>query len=290
MICQATILAVAATVTAALPDTASMDADPYFILTEEADSAIARQDWAEAAARLADALAVRPDAPTNLLLRSNLAAVYSCLGHDSLALTTYDAVLDAAPAMFTPRLARGKLLLKMGRDVDAYHDFSVALESDSLSTEARYYHGMMALYAGNRDIAETDFSTLLRVAPKAYDTAVALASLYSLTGRDREAIPYLERLIEADPSAEYFASLAGCHLALGQLSEAGAVIDRALKSFPRDPELYYYRAWLNRDRYRLDQAADDGRRAVELGASPVRVADLLGHRKSKPRRITEKNP
>lgn len=290
MIFQATILAIAAALPTAVPDTASMDADPYFILTEEADSAIAHQDWAAAAARLADALAVRPDTPTNLLLRSNLAAVYSCLGHDSLALDTYDAVLDEAPSMFTPRLSRGKLLLKMGRDIEAYHDFSAALDADSLSTEARYYHGMMALYAGSREIAEADFSTLARIAPKAYDTAVALASLYSLTGRDREAIPYLERLIEADPSAEYFASLAGCHLALGQLSEAGAVISRGLKSFPRDPELYYYRAWLNRDRYRLDEAEADGRTAVQLGASPVRVADLLGHREPHRQRITEKNP
>ncbi len=271
------LLAIAASTmpVAEQPDTLNFDADPYFILTEEADSAIARQDWPAAAARLADALAVKPDAPTNIMLRTNLAAVYSCMGHDSLALVTYDDIIDSAPAMFVPRLARGKLLLKLGRDVAAYTDFSEALNLDSLSTEARYYHGMMALYGGNREVAEQDFTTLSRVAPKAYDTDVALATLYSLTGRERQAIPHLERLIETDPAAEYFASLAGCWLGLGELSEAAAVINRGMKSYPDDPELYYYRAWLNRDRYRLDDAAADAKKAIELGASPARVSDLM---------------
>lgn len=274
------LLALCVTVQAALaqtssPDTLNFDADPYFILTEEADSAIAHADWPTAAARLADALAVKPDAPTNLLLRNNLASVYAMLGHDSLALATYDEVLDRAPRMFTPLMGRGRLLLRMGRDTDAFRDFSDAIDIDSVNPDARYYRGMMALYAGNRDMAEADFATLARVTPKSLDTAVALAALYSLTGRDRQAIPYLERLLETDPAAEYFASLAGCYLAVGELSEAGAVITRGLKSFPDDPELYYYRAWLNRDRYHLDDARADARRAIELGASPIKVADLF---------------
>lgn len=256
-------------------DTLNFDADPYFILTEEADSAIAHRNWPEAAARLSDAMAVRPDAPTNLLLRTNLAGVYSCMGHDSLALVQYDMVLDRAPGMFTTLMGRGRLLVKMGRDVEAYDDFSRAIEIDSLNTEVRFYHGMMALYGGNRNVADRDFSVLARVAPKARDTAVALGTLYALTGRERQAVPYLQSLVDDDPQPEYFAYLAGCYLGLGQLSDAGAVINRGLKVYPEDPELYYYRAWLNRDRYHLDDARSDGRRAIQLGASPVRVAELF---------------
>lgn len=256
-------------------DTLNFDADPYFILTEEADTAISHRDWPAAAARLSEAIAIRPDAPTSLLLMTNLASVYAELGHDSLALVTYDRVLDRAPDMFTTRLGRGRQLLAMGRDTEAYHDFSAALAIDSLSADAHYYHGLIALYAGNAGQAERDFNTLARIAPKSFDTAMALGTLYSLTGRERQAIPYLERILEADPAAEFFASLAGCYLALGQLSEAAEVINRGLKSFPRDPELYYYRAWLNRDRYRLDEARADAARAISLGASKARVDELF---------------
>lgn len=256
-------------------DSLSYDADPYYLLMGEADTAIAAHNWSEAADRLNDALAVRPDAPTNPLLMNNLATVYTYMGLDSLALATYDLALEKAPSMVTTLLGRGRLLLSRGRDVEAFRDFSEVLDIDSLSTDARYYHGLIALYAGNRDMAEHDFGIMRRVAPQAYDTAVALATLYSLTGRDREAVPYLEKLIESDPAAEYFASLAGCHLALGDLTEAAAVITRGMASYPDDPELYYYRAWLNRDRYRSDDAHADARRAIELGASPIKVNELF---------------
>lgn len=261
-----------------LPDTLNFDADPYFLLTEEADSAISKRAWAEAAARLNDALNVRPDDPTAPLLLSNLAAVYTYMESDSLALATYDEVLARAPRMLTPRLGRAKLMLQLGRDLDAYMDFSRAIEIDSLCYDARYYRGMMALYSGGCEQAEGDFKVLADIAPKALDTAIALSALYSLTGRDREAIPYLQRLIEDDPAPEYYASLAGCYLELGELSDASEVIANGLKLYPRDAELYYYRAWLNRDRYRLDEAERDGKLAVELGASKVRVDDLLRHR------------
>lgn len=53
------------------------------------------------------------------------------------------------------------------------------------------------------------------------------------------------------------------------------MIDSGLKRFGPDPELYYYRAWLNRDRYRLDDAHADAVRAIELGANKSKVDALF---------------
>ena len=44
---------------------------------------------------------------------------------------------------------------------------------------------------------------------------------------------------------------------------------------PDDPELYYYRAMLNRDRFLLDDARADADRAVSLGLNPARAAALF---------------
>ncbi len=252
--------------------------DPYFILMGEADRAISEENWPEAAARLCDAMAVKPNSPSNVLLLNNLATVYTYIGNDSLALATYDRALDIAPSMLTVINGKGKLLLKLGRDYEAYELFSRGIEIDSISTTARYYHGMMALYGGKREIAEKDFDVLNRVAPKSYDTAVALSTLYSLTGRDKEAIPYLKRLIEADPAAEYYSNLAGCLLVTNDLGEASEIISEGIEKYPNDPELYYYKAWLNRDRYLLDDAQRDAKRAIELGASPTKVKALFEQR------------
>lgn len=253
----------------------AFEADPYFILMGEADQAIAEQDWPVAAARLCDALAVKPYDDSNVLILNNLANIYACMGHDSLAVATYSRGLEIAPRMTKLLLGRGRTLLAMGKSRRAYEDFGHVIEIDSVSSEARFYHGMMSLYAGDAATAESDFNVLAATRPKARDTSIALATLYSLTGRDRDAIPYLERLIETDPSVEYYASLAGCHLALGQLTEASSVIGDGLGLFPDDPELYYYRAWLNRDRYRSDEARKDAEKAKGLGANPVKVDDLF---------------
>lgn len=260
------------------PDSA-FEADPYFLLMGEADRAIADSDWTVAAARLCDALAVKPDNPANALVLYNLASVYSYMDHDSLAVETFTRALDFAPRSPKLLLGRARTLLGMGKRARAYEDFSTVIDIDSLSTDARFYRGMMSLYAGDATTAEADFNVLASVAPQSFDTAIALGTLYSLTGRESRAVPYLEKLIEHDPAAEYFASLAGCYLALGKLSEASGAISDGLARYPDDPELYYYCAWLNLERFRRDDAEADARKALSLGANPVKVKDLFEHRK-----------
>ncbi len=53
----------------------------------------------------------------------------------------------------------------MGRDREAYDDFSRVLSVDSLNADARFYHGMIALYDGKADVAEADFTVLKNCAP-----------------------------------------------------------------------------------------------------------------------------
>lgn len=252
----------------------SLDAQPYYILVGEAEQAIADNKPEEAATRLVEAMAVDPDNPGNILLLSNLGVLYRRCGNDSLALTVLDEANRRAPRMVTVLLNRARLHLDLGNTIEAYEDFENVIEIDSLNYSARYYRGTMSLYGGRLDVAEKDFDVLKSLRPDAIDTAVALSALYSLSRRDREAIPYFERLVQDDPAPEYFAGLAGCLLSIDELSRAGEVINAGLKQYRFDPELYYYRAWLNKERYRLEEAKADARRAVELGANRAKVEAL----------------
>ncbi len=253
----------------------SLEEDIYFILAGKADQAIADGDYASAEHHLVEAMAVDPQNPSNVLLLSNLGMVYGYMDRDSMALTVLDEANRRAPQMVTVLHNRARIHLKMGHDRDAYNDFSAIIERDSTDTQARYYHGMIALYSGDMHTAETDFKVLESLHPQTYETAAAMATLYSLSRRDKEAIPYYRRLIELDPAPEFYSALAGCHLALEQLSEAAKVIADGLKKYTDDPELYYYRAWLNRDRYLLDQAHADADIAIRLGADPDKVNSLF---------------
>ena len=249
--------------------------DVYFILMGEADQAINDKNYAEAAARLKDAINVRPDAASNVLLMSNLGMVYSAMGQDSLALATLDKAHQIAPSMVTVILNRARIRLKMGDDARAYDDFAKVIALDSLDATARYYHGMIALYGGDLGTAGRDFEVLRDSDPDGFDTKVAMANYYELMRNDAEAIKYYKSLIGIDPAVEFYSGLAGCYLAIGDLSAASETIADGMKLYPRDPELYYYRAWLNRDRFRLDDAHSDARIAIGLGADSRKVGMLF---------------
>lgn len=257
------------------PQVPEDEEDPYFLLCGQADEAVKEGKYDDAAARLIEAMSIRPDSPENILLLSNLGMIYCYMDRDSLALATLDEAHRRAPAMRTVLSNRGRVLLKLGRDKEAYRDFSSVIEADSVNADARYYRGTIALYSGNLEQAEKDFDVLRTQKPEDLTTATALSSLYFLTNRNKEAIPYLKRIIEDDPAAEYYASLAACYLALGNLTEASATLAEAFAKYPSDPELYYYRAMLNRDRYRTDDAHRDAKMAVKLGLSPAKAKALF---------------
>lgn len=258
-----------------LTDSVNYDEDPYVLLVGEAEKAIAEEDYPTACQRLLDAIAVDPKRASNVLLQNNLAMVYSYMGEDSIALRKLNDILEREPRMTAALRNRAHVRLKLGDDINAYDDFSAVLQLDSTDVQSRYYHGMMALYGGRNDIAEADFAVMKSLQPNAPDTDIALGTLYSLTGRDLEAIDCLQRVIERTPAPEYYAALAGCQLALDRLDDASTTIAAGLKRYSHDAELYYYRAWLNKARYRLDDARRDADRAIALGASEQRVRALF---------------
>ncbi len=257
------------------PTVPADEEDPYVLLCGQADQAVADGDFDSAAKRLLEAMSLRPDSPQNVLLLSNLGMIYSYMDNDSMAIAVLDEAVRRAPELRTAQSNRGEVLLKLGRDKEAFETFGNVIAADSLNIDARYYHGTIALYTGKLDTAEADFAILKSMMPEAIATARALGMLYSLSGRDREALPYLRKLISLEPAPEYYAALAGSLLALSELSEASGVIAEGIEQYPDDPELYYYRAILNRDRFLLDDARADAARAAALGVNPKRIASIF---------------
>lgn len=249
--------------------------NPRFLLAGEADRAVAAGDFEAAAARLLEAISICPDCPDNALLLSNLGMVYAYGGHDTLALETLDRALALAPAMRTVRFNRARLLLNMGRDDEARTAFSQVLAADSLNMDARFYHGMLCLYNAELAQAEADFDVLRDSLPGDSRTARALATLYSMTGRHSQAVPYYRQLVENEPEPEFYAALASCYLADGLLSEASAVIGEGMGKYADEGELYYCRAWLNKQLFRPADARADARRANALGIPRARTEALL---------------
>lgn len=251
------------------------EADVCLILMGEADEAIAQNDYPTAAQRLNEALEIDPNNISNVLILSNLGTIYNYMDSDSLALTFFNEAISKAPSMTVTIENRGRLFLKMGRELEAYQDFGRIIDIDSCNINARYLHGLMALYGGDSTQAEKDFQVLESVAPDHINTKIAMSSLYSSTGKYGLAKPYYVEMVEMDPSPENFVSLVECCIDDDNYSEASVVISKAIEQYPGESEFYFCRAWLNKKRYLLKEAHEDAKKAIKLGCDPKRIEELF---------------
>ena len=234
--------------------------DSYYGLIGSADKAIEHGDWAGAEEYLLTALANEPQHPTNVLVMSNLGLVQYNLGRDSLALETLSKAHAIAPRSVTILSNRAQVLEAMGRDSMAFADYSRVLALDSTVVEPLYAHAMLALRLGYDDKAFADCHRLQAVAPDSVQTHRAWATVYSVKEKWIDAIPHFSALIEAGPNASDYCGRAVCYLMLNKLNEASADISTGLELEPDNKSLYFYRAYLNKARYRYEDAREDMRR------------------------------
>lgn len=256
-------------------DSLNLEERPYFLLIDQSEKALEQNDYEAAALRLVEAMSVEPDNPLNVALLTNLGMIYYYNEQDSMALRVLDEAVRRSPRLIAAHEKRARVLTGMGRDKEAYDEYGRVIDIDSLNTSARFYHAMMALHSGKLPEAEADIACLNRVVPLWTNTVLANATLFSMTGREREAISLFRRLLDKDKLPEYYAALAGCLIAVDDLNEASRVIGEGMELFKDDAELYFHRAVLNHKRFLPDEAHRDAKRAIQLGADPKRVAAVL---------------
>lgn len=251
-------------VTAAFASRPDDEEDPYLLLCGQADEAIAAQQWQDAVDRLNEAISIRPNAPQNLLLMSNLGMIYSYMGRDSLAIATLDETLRQAPALKTALANRARVKLRAGLPADAMTDLDSLLKIDHRNVDARLLRATLALRQGNIEKAEGDFRLLATAIPDSLDVIEGLARVDFERKRYDEAAEGFAKLVTRTPSEEFYAQLALCYLETDRLSEAAQAIAGGLERYPKSPTLYLHRARLNRARYRIGDAEDDEKYARKL--------------------------
>lgn len=247
----------------------------YYDLAEEADKAIKEQRWSDAEMVIMDALKAEPENPSNVLLLSNLGVVRFNLGQDSLALEVLNEAHRKAPSSVVVLENRAKVFRSMGRDKDAYNDYSRIIALDSTLLEPRFLHCMIALNYLDLVSAQSDIEAIERMAPDSEELAISRVSLYQTTGQLDKAVEQYTILIERAPSAVYYGGRAACLIMLEKYGEAAEDIAAGLKLDESESELYLYRAYLHKRRYHHQDAENDRRKAISLGADPQRADALL---------------
>lgn len=247
----------------------------YLSFVEQADSAIAHEDWANAELSLLSAMRSAPANPTNVMLLSNLAIVQFHQGKDSVALASINDACNIAPRSITVLSHRARIHKAMGHIDDAYTDYQLILDIDSTLIEPRYMHGIIALSKYDFKVAQRDFDVLVRLDPNNELTIDAMATYLFYTQQYEQAASYYTRMLKIKPTEEAYYHRATCYLILEKLPEAATDIADAMKLYPLNGEFYLLRAWLNRLYYRHNDAEADARRAIELGVPATQVKALL---------------
>lgn len=249
----------------------------YIALFSKAEVAISKEDWVQAELYLTDAIQYNKSNPANVILLSNLALIQFQQGKDSTALQSINDAIKIMPNT-TTLSNRAKILKAMGRIDEAYADYETIINLDSTLIEPRYMHGLIALSKSDLTTAQYDFLKLEQIAPENNITIKGLAFFYFYTHQYEKAIPYYNKLIPLDNSAENYCNRATCYLITNNLQDASSDISEALKSYPNNGELYLLRAWLNKLYYQYDDAKADAKRATELGISADRINAVLQYK------------
>jgi tetratricopeptide (TPR) repeat protein len=181
----------------------------------------------EGADLIAEALRLSPGVAAAWFNRANILA---STGHSDEALKSYDKAVELSGDAGI-RHHRARLLLEMGRAVDALADLEAAL----------------ATQPGN--------ITALK------DSAAALSSL----GREQDARRYYESVLAADPDdAETLNNLANILRASGQFRDALRLYDHTVKIAPKVAEIWSNRAAALSELRRYGEALESADQALRL--------------------------
>lgn len=250
----------------------------------EADSAFAaidRQEWDRADSLLVLAIKGRPGDPANVLLLSNLGMIRHYRGLDSLALATLDDAARISPRSTVILANRATVLTALGRTDEALEVYDNLLGLDPSQARPRYQRALLLLRKGLTEGARADAAALDSIAPDSQERHTLRAAILSADGAFGEALPHYTEVIRINPQPEFYSARALCYLMTDQLPEAAEDISRGLALDPTDPELYLYRAALNKLRYRPDDAEADARQAIAFGIDPRRAAPFIQSDSSK---------
>lgn len=247
----------------------------YMKLVQRAEESTEKGDWESAIAYLQEAMRSEPSNAQNVLLLSNVGMMQFYMGEDSLALHTLTEARAMAPASVVILNNRARVLTQMERFEDALRDYELILSMDSTYAAAYQDRAAIELRQGRVDRAEADVAKFRELKPKDSQGKLLQAVIYGGSGRRQDAISLYGELLREKEESVLYAARAMCYMEEGDLAAAAEDIARGLELDPKDAELYYCRAYLNRLRYRDEDARADAKQALELGLNPMRVKALF---------------
>lgn len=218
--------------------------------------------------------------PASSLIHARYAIIAHLAGKLELAGQHLDAVKDAAPLLIfdlRDALARVFDALHRSGEYDSLLQSCAAIDPDNLQLPlerllaARKAKDAARFEAAYHD-AVASYTAAIARNPDDPDAYAFLAGTYYEKDK-AQAIPYYQKAIELGAEEpKPFLGLVFCYRELGQLDQARAAAEKALKRFPTDPTLHKLIASIERAAGNTEKEMAAEQRAVRLNPE-----DALGH-------------
>lgn len=242
------------------------DSIAYNDCLNRALNAMYRDSLNEAKDMLNDALRLRPDAPSNYIVRHYLARIDMATGDFRKAAEKLSELLKQNPKDKEIRHERAVCYLEAGNARMALEDCQILVEK-ALSQEEKVralflriaVYDALRLYQQERD----DLAEILRMDPMNQSASLLLAMNYAKSGQNGVAMQKVSEYIAKFPqSAEGYAARAEMEATQEQWELARADYDKAVALNPEEPTYYMARAKVL-DKIGLSAAARRDREAAD---------------------------
>jgi tetratricopeptide (TPR) repeat protein len=168
------------------------------------------------------------------LAKARLAAIDYTEGRGTQAHKILDELLQREPHNRLGLVLKGRLLFIEKKHEEALGYAKRALAADpEHSAESHFLLALIYQGKGQLEEAETEFKSVLKVAPETAGAAVALSQLYSAKSKKAAAIEYAEQAVKLAPNTpESRVALVRALLANGDTARADREIRAMLAQFP----------------------------------------------------------
>ncbi len=204
-----------------------------------------QRNWAQAIARLTEALSVSPDLPGAADAHAKMGACYEGLNLSDLALAEYTNAIALSPTAAN-RLARGRLLHHRLRDKQqAIPDYVEVVLLQPNNWEVLGCLGECQIAAGELDAALGNLNQTLRLKPDSAPAYFFRSFIWMKRGDLEQAMLDVNEAIRFDPKlAVSYIRRCEIEMMLGKADEAMADINEAIRLDPKIPFAYAFRGRL----------------------------------------------
>ena len=251
-------------------------AQTYEKFIEKSFDYIDNNDMVSAEESLRAAMRLEPANPNNYALLMNLGTIQRRQGKKEEAILSYTAALSRYPENETILENRASLYAEMGMTEKAINDYNALLIQNPDHQDAIYSRGLLYLQEKNFILAEEDFDRLLKVNEKSVKGRLGHAILEKIKGNYTVSEKIMNYLIKEMPrNWVLYEERADLYFMMGKNARAMADINKIFVESAPTASLYVLRGKVKLAQYEKIPAANDFKKALELGYDQQTIEELL---------------